>query len=145
MYRKIGNLQGEAICLQSLGDIALARSEYDEARKHFDDALLSYRKVGNVLEQANTLRALGDLAAARSLSDEARSRYTEALTLHGTVGDPSAIGLDHQHLALLARTIEERTLHADAARAAFTSIDRSDLVTQLEAELAAAQPAAVPA
>ena len=64
LYRKVGDLQGEANCIRSLGDIALRRSDHDGARQRYEAALPLYRKVGAVLGEANCIKSLGDIALA---------------------------------------------------------------------------------
>ncbi len=79
LYRRVGDVLGEANCIQSLGDIALARSDHDGARERYEAALPLYRRVGDVLGEANCIRSLGDIALARSDQDGARERYEAAL------------------------------------------------------------------
>ena len=78
---------GEANCIGGLGDIALARSEREEARNRYETALPLYKKVGDVLGEANCIGSLGDIALERSEHEEARKRYETALPLYKKVGD----------------------------------------------------------
>jgi tetratricopeptide (TPR) repeat protein len=83
---KIGDVLGEANCIASLGDIALARSDHDGARERHEAALPLYRKVGDVLGEASCIKSLGDIALERSDHDGARERYEAALPLYRKVG-----------------------------------------------------------
>ncbi|HSP77286.1 MAG TPA: tetratricopeptide repeat protein, partial [Myxococcaceae bacterium] len=79
-------LLGKANCIRRLGDIALRRSEYEEARRRYEEALSLYERVGDLLGKANCIQCLGDIALRRSEHGEARRRYEEALPLYERVG-----------------------------------------------------------
>ena len=55
-------------------------------------------------------------------------RWREALALYARIPDPYSIGLAHIRLARRAATPAEAAKHRKAARKAWESIDRPDLI-----------------
>ena len=134
MYRQVGDVLGEANCTQSLGDIALRRSDHETAKGRYEEAQPMYRQVGDVLGEANCITSLGDVALEQSDQAAARRRFEDALAFYQRIPDTYSIGRAHQRLARLAGDDGERRSHIEAARAAWLSIDRPDLVKNLLGE-----------
>ena len=134
LYQQAGDVVGQASCIKGLGDIALARSDHDGARANYERALTLYQQAGNVRGQANCIEGLGDIARERSDHDVARARYEQALTLYQAIPDPYFIGWILVRLARLDSADSERARHWRAARDAWTSIGRDDLIESAEAE-----------
>ena len=117
---------------QALGDLARARSDHDTAHARFEQALLLYQQTGDVLGEAASIQGLGDIALARSDHDTARTRFQEALALYERTGDPYSIGWAQHRLARVASPGPQRDLYLAAAREAWLTIDRTDLVEALD-------------
>jgi tetratricopeptide (TPR) repeat protein len=87
LYRRIGDVAGEANCIRHLGDIASVRSEHETAVKRFEEALALYRRIGNVVGEANCIISLGNIASVRFQHEAAVKRFEEALALYRRIGD----------------------------------------------------------
>jgi len=72
MARRAGDARQQADCIESLGDIALERSQHEEARARYAQAQPLFRQAEHVLGEANCIRSLGDIALRRS-QDEVSS------------------------------------------------------------------------
>ena len=131
LYQRVGDVLGEASCVQSLANIALDRSDHDAARAGYQQALPLYQRVGDVLGEASCIQSLAHIALERSDHDTARDG--QALSLYQRAGDPYSIGGAHRRLARLTSGAE-RDAHVAAARTAWLSINRPDLVADLAAE-----------
>lgn len=79
--RIAGDVLGEANCIQGLGDIALARTDHEGARKAYEEAMPLYRAAADFGGQAKCISRLGDIALARTEHQAARKAYEEALPL----------------------------------------------------------------
>jgi tetratricopeptide (TPR) repeat protein len=130
----VGDVLGEANCIQSLGDIALVRSNHQEARERYQEALPLYRRVGAVLGEANCIQSLGDIALAEALPAAAEKLWREALKLFETIPEHYSIGWTLRRLARLAASPDTRHPILTSAVAAWSSIDRPDLVEDLRRE-----------
>ena len=87
-----------------------------------------------MLGEASCIQRLGQIALERSDHDQARSHYDTALRLYERIKDPYSIGMANQRLARLAGGVDEKASLVAAARLAWGSIGREDLVAQLDAE-----------
>jgi tetratricopeptide (TPR) repeat protein len=128
LYRKVGDVLGEANCIKGLGDIALARSDHDAARQRYEAALPLFQKVGSVLGEANCSQSLGDIAERQGEVAVARERWLSALALYTKIPEPYSTGFTHNRLRRRAATPAEAAEHREAARKAWASIGRPDLI-----------------
>jgi len=87
-----------------------------------------------VLGQANCISGLGNIALARSDHAAAAAYFRQALRLYGRIPEPYSIGQSHLWLARLATSSTEQGRHIQAARDAWNSIARADLVHKLDEE-----------
>jgi tetratricopeptide (TPR) repeat protein len=130
LYRKVGAVPGEANCIKGLGNIALRRSDDDGARQRYEAALPLFQKVGDLQGEANCILRLGDLDESEGEIALACGRWREALALYARIPEPYSIGFAHIRLARHAPTPAEAAEHRQAARKAWESIDRPDLIEQ---------------
>jgi tetratricopeptide (TPR) repeat protein len=128
LFQQVGGVHGQANCIKGLGDLARDHSDHDTARARYEQALPLYQQAGDVLGEANCIQGLGDLARDRSDHDTARARYEQALPLYQSIPEPYSVGWAHVRLARLCPAGEERLEHWKAARQAWASIRREDLI-----------------
>jgi hypothetical protein len=83
-----------------------------------------------VLGEANCIGGLGDIAREEGDAAAACAQYKAALALYERIPEPYSMGVMCVRLAELSDGAE-RAAHVAAAREAWTSIDRPDLVVLL--------------
>ncbi len=134
LYRRVGDIRGEANCIKNLGNVALGRSDLENAYIRYEEALTLYRRLNSVLGEANCMARLGEIAVARFDPETARARFEEALELYERITEPYSIGRAHVRLAGITVDESQRHQHLTAAKNAWQSIGRDDLVQGLREE-----------
>jgi tetratricopeptide (TPR) repeat protein len=74
LYRQVGSVQGEASCIEGLGDIALRRSDHEQARQRYEEALPLYEHIQEPYSIGLTHRHLARIA----LDENERNRRVQA-------------------------------------------------------------------
>jgi tetratricopeptide (TPR) repeat protein len=131
LYRQVGAVLGEANSMKGLGDIALDHACLEQARAAYGQAAPLYHRAAHLLGEADCLQSLGDVLCRQNDWSAAREHYEAALALYARIPEPYGIGAAHFRLVELTDGAE-RTAHVAAAREAWTSIDRPDLVALLD-------------
>ncbi|MFL6126765.1 BTAD domain-containing putative transcriptional regulator [Actinophytocola sp.] len=85
--RRCGDRRGEAITLRNLGQVALYRDDYAEARATFTAAHELFTEIGDDRGAAVALAGLGTVLRILGAHDQALDRCHDALTLFARVGD----------------------------------------------------------
>jgi len=83
--RAISDRGWEANCIRALGDLHLARNEYDLTRQRYEEARSIYAAIGHRLGEAHCIRALGH-AHVHVSSDLARLFYEKARSIYAAIG-----------------------------------------------------------
>lgn len=86
-----------------------------------------------MLGEANCILSLGDLALRRSDNAAARSHWEEALALYARIPEAYSMGMTLRRLAGTEEAAARAVL-VRRARELWLSIQRDDLVAQLDAE-----------
>ncbi len=132
--RRSNNRLGEAGCIQSLGHIALRRSDHDKAREAYEQARPIYRELGARLGEANCIYSLGDIALASNDQVGAGEQFLAALDLYRSISEPYSIGWALRRLARLESDRGRRKVLLDDAVGNWQRAKFDDLVAGLRRE-----------
>jgi len=130
LYKKIGDVSGEASCIRGFGDLEFARTDYAVARASYEQALPLFRKVGGLQNEGNCIQRLGEIDERQGDMASAQRHQREALELFQRIPLPYSVGWTHVALARLESNPAEAAAHREAARQAWSSIARPELIAK---------------
>lgn len=91
IYRAVSDLNGEAACVQLLGDIEFDQAHDHEAKEHYERALLLSRSLRSVSAEAEALSGLGEVLDALGAADEAERCLRDACVAYRATDWPAGI------------------------------------------------------
>jgi len=118
IHRALGNRQGIAATLNSLGGMVHEQGDYQRARAMHEESLAIQRQMGDRQGTSSSLNSLGVLA--RELGDyaNARSFYEEGLAIDREIGDQHSIAVSLNNLGGMATDLGDyaaaRALHQES-------------------------------
>lgn len=101
MFKELGDLQGVAKSLNSLGNLQLALEDFDSATSHYLDALAIRRELGDRLGAATSLNNLGDIGMRQDDPLRARGYLEECLSITRDLGERWLMGTALVNLGLV--------------------------------------------
>ena len=76
-----------------LGDVAMTRGDYEQAKELLEDSLALYQKVGDRRFVTRVLAFLGNVSFEQEHYEQAKGLFEESLALGRELGEPTAIGM----------------------------------------------------
>ena len=89
LHRDLGAPHGQAVALNSLGELSLATSASEEARDLHGQALTIAREIGAPPEEARALAGIG-MSLLPHAPAEAAAHLRRALAIYQRIGSPAA-------------------------------------------------------
>ncbi len=86
-YQKVGDLVGEGVALNDLGQIFQALGDYETALRHLEKSLKISRQIGSRNEEGTTLNNIGGLFIERGEYDKAIQFLEKSLSIRSEIGD----------------------------------------------------------
>ncbi len=120
LYQALGDLYGQAQCLDGLGDIAVRQGDHKLARRQYEEGLTLRRQIGDLWGLSVSLGSLGGLAGRLGAYGEARERFEESLALCRQVENPRGIAASLHNLSTVAYLQQE---YAEAKRFRLEALD----------------------
>lgn len=118
ILRELGDKEGIARTLESLGTMAWLQSRYAEARALYEESLAIRREMGDIRGVAGVLNNLAIRAARQGDFATAVPLYEESLAIHRQMNNRRGIGMvlnNLGNLALMQGNFEKaRTMHEES-------------------------------
>jgi tetratricopeptide (TPR) repeat protein len=142
LYREIGDLQGQAIALNSLGNAYFDLGQWTEADGFYRQAGQTLSQLGNIYNRIFVDNNLGGIALNQGRLDDALLYYRRALTsLELIGGSPWVKGVIHLNLGATHTRRDELVValeHLTTSRNLFARAKNRDLLPEMHRRFAEA-------
>jgi predicted ATPase len=129
LWRAMGNVDGIAYPIGSLGRLALQAGRFQEAYDLLSESVAISRAIGNRVGIADWLRHLGDALLCLGDMEQAEASYDEALALFEEIGDRFACADVLAHLGYAALVNDNQEAAKDYIQRSL-NLYRQNLETQ---------------
>jgi len=113
-----GHTHARALVCRAGGSLAQVQSDYVEARRLSEEALLIFRELGDHLNEARTLNNLGIAAYEQGNLEEAQGHFSQALQIYRDLGDDWGIAAALTNVGLVVMDMDApsaaKDYHAEA-------------------------------
>jgi tetratricopeptide (TPR) repeat protein len=103
LFVQLQPLETMASAQHQLGQLAMRRGQFEQARAMTRKALGNWAKYGDQAEVANQYYQLGSIAKLSGELDRAQERHTEVLAVRERIGEPSAMARSYHELGLVTQ------------------------------------------
>jgi len=111
LHVQLGNEQGRATALHSIGVAYKRLKKYDEALRYYRESLEIKKKINDKRGISSSLSEIGQVYQFMNRYSEALKAYQQALAISGEIGDKKGIGDDLNNLGSL---MEQRGRYDEA-------------------------------
>ncbi|MGK7875304.1 MAG: tetratricopeptide repeat protein, partial [Xenococcaceae cyanobacterium] len=110
-----GDRHSQASTYHQLGRVAQELREFEQARRHYQQALSIYIEYGDRYSQAGTYHQLGMVAEELGEYEEAKTNYLQALQIYIEFQDSHNLGIVARSIAHLYQTTKDESILTAAA------------------------------
>jgi len=99
LYIAAGDRLGAALALLQVGDVLVDKGDFEDGKKHFEQALPVFREIGAQRSIRSTLERIGNVFYSEGKFGEAKTYFEQALSIDHEMNDPRGLASDYGNLA----------------------------------------------
>jgi tetratricopeptide (TPR) repeat protein len=107
LYRRATDRNGEAVTLNSIGEVYKSLGEMQKALEKFNEALSIFQATGARRGKATTLNSIGEVYRSLGETQKALEKYNEALPISRATGDRRGEAITLNNIGLIYRALGE--------------------------------------
>jgi predicted ATPase/transcriptional regulator with XRE-family HTH domain len=135
LYRRIGDLRGEAAMLVILGSTAYYMGDYPAARGRYEEGLEMFRRDGDEPSISVALNNLANIAKEEGRNTDSVALYEESLAIKRRLGDSRGIAIALNNLgtmSLAQGAYERAAVFGEEALVLLRDLDDKDVTAAID-------------